>query len=301
MAKKIKFFNNNFLFALVLLIFPVAFQSLTPLTVLIYLDVDEAFQKIQNNIAEKVNVIIQEELAKVIKKQKSSYELPVFKVQEHLHVTLLFDRMVDEKFEQSSFLALQLMQSLGRGFLKSNDAQLTSDGDLFGFHQEFIVAKVQDTSSSLLFLRNDIKSSLRLLDRYAGGVDDEKQGVFGYFDRLTAWVKSFFVPAPTQKHIFNTESWDKYSFNPHVTFGKMPRQEIFKVASWNRCDGKQLWENIKKRVHLDVIPYIKEAAYERPLKCKSFYVHGKSRGTLGRFSCERPVNNDNAPAMAKFI
>ncbi len=292
--------SHKYFFLLFLFIFCMIKQA-SSLSVLFNCRLDKESQILQSQITDKINKIIIEELSLITPKKRARYEFPVFKPQDHPHVTLFFDRTIQEKFEQSAVLMLQVMQSLGKGRILSGNINLTPEVDLFGFHEEFFVIKVRDESKALTGLRCDILSVLRWLNRYACASGLEDRGYLSLVYDFGAWIKSFFVPTKVKRSIFDVTTWDKYIFSPHVTLGMLPRREIFRIASWMHADSKQVWETIKNRIRAEVFQVVKDAQFERELVFTSLQVTGKNYAVLHDLLYEQVGDNKKMITMSDAV
>lgn len=285
-------FYAKLMFKLVFVGFFAFTISVCPFSVLLHLEEDVSFRSLQTKVSAAIDTIIHDELLRDAKKKQITYELPEFRITEDPHVTLLYDRLMSDKFESSSILALRVMQSFDRGIIIPQGVELTSESDLFGFHGEFVVLKVHDKVGQLGMLRNDITSALCWLNAYYKNAskNTEQIGLRYYIDRFVAWIKSFFVPVEPEKSITDTTKWDRYPFTPHVTLGKLPQADIFKIASWQHLDAHKVWETIKERIKCEVFPQIVSFVRNKSLIFKAFYVYGKNYQLLQKFTC-KPVTD----------
>lgn len=273
-----------------------SFGHIYSLSVLLNVDTSKELEQLQSAAVQAINSIIKEELLAISKKKKAHYQFPTVTSQNHPHITLLFDRTVNPKFEPASVHALETMQSVGRGATLTGVIRCTTNPELFGAYDEFFVLKVYDEHKTLSLLRNDVMNALRYLDRYVQEPEVRYEGLLSPFYHVGSWVKSFFVPCKPVRSIFNETSWYRYEFTPHITLGTLPRHEIFKIASWNRADGKQVWEVIKKRIREVVFPMIMKQTINNDLYFDSFTVYGKNFRVLHTFPCEHLVDAKSSHA-----
>jgi hypothetical protein len=235
---------------------------------------------IREDISEKINVIIREEIQKNIILKTPTIHYPKFIPQNNPHISILLDNSVKQKFDTSTMLSLQIMQSLKKGVKKPKNVVMTNKADLYGGAKDFFVIKISDPSSSLTNLRHEIEDAFRFLDSY-----HYQQQVWDKVVNFVILAKNFILQKNQKKKrgIFSQENWVRHSFSPHITLGKLPRKKIIQQVFLHKGNGKLIWNKIKERVQEEIFFAVQKRSPVQ-LSFESFQLYGAHRNKLKQYN-----------------
>jgi hypothetical protein len=234
---------------------------------------------IREDISEKINIIIRKEIQKTITLKTPITHYPKFIPQNNPHISILLDNSVKQKFDTSTMLSLQIMQSLKR-CVKPKNVVMTNKADLYGGAKDFFVIKILDPSSSLISFRHEIEETLKFLDNYY-----LQQQPWDKMINLALWAKDFILQKKSKRKrsIFSQQNWSRYHFSPHITLGRLPRKKIIQQVFSLGGNGKIVWNKIKEQVQKEIFFTIQKRSPVQ-LSFESFQLYGACRNKLKQYN-----------------